>query len=268
MSVEYARWLVAKSSYFLPEAPSIASFIEALRAGKWIADPATGDLTLLRFEGLRAEFAKVTGGYAIRTVDHTFGENVRAKLSATTESTPLVLTKEWLDHAEREELRLVWPVAPKAARPVLYPLFPEPSDAACTAATYTLEVHRALEYVVPMTDLFESIPTLCACGEELAFEWDDEELVPAFSDSTGIFAECEACSRTFDPTKGAARLGNPFDETTDEVRGGAAYRFALKVNLVSTSSLSAGPKLTFAPELVALVEKHFGRTFHEFGAAY
>jgi hypothetical protein len=261
MGVEYARWLVAKGSYFMPEAPSIVKFVEALRAERWIVDPATPELGKLRFEGLRAEHAKATGGYAVRTVENTFGDDLRNKLAASTEATPVALSKEWLDDPEREELRLVWPVVGGASS-LRYPLSLEPGS----NTSYTLEVHRALEYVHPVAENLESIATLCACGEDLAFEWDDEELVPAFADSTGIFAECEECSRTFDPTKGTALLANPFDQTGEEVRGGAAYRFALKIDC--GKSFVADPRLTFAPELVALVEKQFGRSFHEFGALY
>lgn len=262
MGVEYARWLVAKGSYFLPEPLSIVKFVEALRAERWVVDPGSPDLGKLRFEGLRAERAKATGGYAVKTVDNTFGQDVRAKLAASTEPTPVALTKEWLDDGDREELRLVWPVTGEGPLPLRYPLSLEPKG----IVSYSLEVHRAPEYVYPVGDTLDAIPTLCACGEDLAFEWDDEELVPAFADATGIFAECEECSRTFDPTKGTARLANPFDETSEEVRGGAAYRFALKIDC--GKSFVADPKLAFAPELVELVEKQFGRSFHEFGAVY
>jgi hypothetical protein len=263
MGVEYARWLVAKGSYFLPEAPSIAKLVEALRAERWIIDPASpGELAQLGFEGLRSERARATGGYAVKTVENTFGKDVRAKLAASTEPMPVALAKDWLDDADREELRLVWPVAGPDPLPVRYPLSHKPEG----VSSYALEVHRAPEYVYPSAENLDAIPTACACGEDLAFEWDEEELVPTFANSTGIFAECEECSRTFDPTKGTALLRNPFDESGDEIRGGAAYRFALKVDC--GKSFVADPRLAFAPELVALVEKQFGRSFHEFGALY
>jgi hypothetical protein len=262
MGVEYARWLVAKGSYFQPEALTIAKLVDALRAEKWIVDPATPELGKLRFEGLRAERARTTGGYAVKTVENTFGDDVRAKLAASTESTPVALTRDWLEDSDREELRLVWPVTGPSSLPLRYPLSHKPEG----EVSYALELHRALEYVYPAAENLDPIPTVCKCGEDLAFEWDDEELVPAFADATGIFAECEECSRTFDPTLGTARLGNPFDESGEEVRGGAAYRFALKVDC--GKSFVADPKLAFAPELVELIEKQLGRSFHEFGAVY
>lgn len=262
MGVEYARWLVAKGSYFMPEAPSVAKLVEALRAEKWIVDPATPDLAKLRLEGVRAERARATGGYAIKSVENVFGTDVRAKLAASTESTPVALTKDWLDDADREELRLVWPVSCVRPSPVRYPLSLEPEG----EVSYTLEIHRALEYVYPIGEKLDPIETVCNCGEDLAFEWDAEELVPAFADSTGIFAECEECSRTFDPTKATARLGNAFDDSGEEIRGGAAYRFAIKVDC--GQSFVADPRLAFAPALVELIEKQCGRSFHEFGALY
>ena len=63
--------------------------------------------------------------------------------------------------------------------------------------------------------------------------------------------------------RGAPRIKNPFDGTKDTVPGGGAYRFALKVDCGARYVEDAG--LAFAPELVALVEKEFGRSFYEFG---
>jgi hypothetical protein len=172
------------------------------------------------------------------------------------------MTAAWLDDPDREELRVVWPVHGDDPLPVHYPLSYRPEG----DMSYSLEVHRALEYVYPTSDTIARIPTTCACGEDLSFEWDDEEVVPAFGTATGIFAECDECSRTFDPAKVSATLTNPFDRTTDDVRGGAAYRFALKVDC--GEHFVRDPTLAFAPELVALVENEFGRTFYEFGSLY
>jgi hypothetical protein len=259
MGVQYARWLVAKSCYFSPEAASVAKLIDQLRAEKWIVDPKAPELAKLRFDGIAQERARATGGYAVTTVENRFGDDARARLAASTEPQPASLTAEWLDDADREELRLVWPVAGELPLPVRYPLSRAPDG----EISYALEVHRALEYVYPSAPTLAPLATVCACGEELAFEWDEEELVPAFDASTGIFAECEACSRTFDPTKVTAVLENPFDESSEEVRGGAAYRFALKVDCGERFVRDAS--LAFAPELVELIEKVFGRSFHQFG---
>jgi hypothetical protein len=132
--------------------------------------------------------------------------------------------------------------------------------------TYSLELHRASDYVYPTSETIDPVPTRCVCGEELAFQWDTDEVVPAFEASSGIFAECEACSRTFDPAKGSANVENPFDGTRESIRGGAAYRFALKVDCGRCFAFD--PALCFAPELVALVEEEFGRDFLQIGAAY
>ena len=91
-------------------------------------------------------------------------------------------------------------------------------------------------------------------------------MVPAFRSSGGIFAECEACSRTFDPGKRSAAITNPFGGGPQQVLGGAAYRFALKVDC--GESFVADPSLSFARELVALVEGEFGRDFFEVGSLY
>lgn len=255
----YERWLIAKGNVFAPSAASVAKFVERLRKEKWI--PSADDLGALAYEGRAASKAKATGGYAAKTVENTFGKDTAAKIEASTEAQPAAITAEWLDDPDREELRLVWPVTPTSAAPdataVKYPLSIRPDD----VASYSLEIHRALEYVYPASDQIEAIDTECNCGEELDFTWDDDEVVPAFGASTGIFAECEECSRTYDPAKFAAAITNPFDETETEVRGGAAYRFAIKID--AGSAFVRDARLAFAPELVALVENEFGRTFYE-----
>ena len=262
MGVEYERWLIPKGNSFSPAATSVVKLVERLRKEGWILDPASPALAKLRFQGKRAERAKVTGGYAVKTVENRFGRDAVAKLDAGTEPMPAELTKDWLEDPDREELRLVWPVDFTGSTTVKYPLNLTPDG----DVYYSLEIHRCLEYVYPTAETIEALPSVCRCGEDLAFEWDDEELVPAFGASTGIFAECEECSRTFEPAKGTATITNPFDDTTEEVPGGAAYRFALKVDC--GKCFVEDGKLAFAPELVALMETEFGRPFYEVGCVY
>ncbi|MCW5831418.1 MAG: hypothetical protein KIS78_03040 [Labilithrix sp.] len=254
----YERWLVARGNVFLPSAATVAKLVERLRAEGWIVDPASADLGKLRFRGEREERAKATGGYAVKTVENTFGGDERAKIAATTEALPKAITAEWLADDAREELRLVWPVDADEPSPVKYPLARRPDG----AVRWALELHRAPEYVYPVVPGIGALPTECRCSEDLSFEWDDEEVVPAFERSTGIFAECDECSRTFDPSKGSATIANPFDGSKESVPGGGAYRFGLKVDCGEQYVADAAQ--SFAPELVALVEKEFGRSFYEF----
>jgi hypothetical protein len=258
---EYRRWLIAKGNVFLPSVAAVAKLVEKLRKERWIADPKSPDFARLRFEGKRVDRAKASGGYAVHTIENTYGKDLGAKIAASTEPLPAALDAEWLDHPDREEIRLVWPVdVVSGDAPVKYPFDRKPDG----AVRWALEVHRAPEYVVPISDSFETIETTCACGEDLAFEWDDEEVVPAFGASTGIFAECEECSRTFDPSKRSAKITNPLDETSKELPGGAAYRFAVEVSTWQSSALDVAT--AFAPELVALVEAEFGRSFYQVGS--
>lgn len=262
MAASYERWLIARGNSFSPAAASVVKLVERLRKEKWLIEPTPSELAKLRFEGKRESLAKATGGYAVKTVENRFGTDVSAKIAATTEPLPAALTAEWLDDATREELRLVWPVAGEAPLPLQYPLSITPDG----PLRYSLEVHRADEYVYPTADAIGPVPTTCRCGEDQAFEWDDEELVPTFGASSGIFAECEECSRTFEPAKGNAVITNPFDGSTAAVPGGAAYRFALKVDC--GTCFTPDPKLAFNPLLVALLENEFGRQFYEVGCTY
>lgn len=239
MGVEYERYLIAKGNAFSPSAVAVAKLVERLRKDTWIAG----------------------GGYALITVENTFGDDLRAKRAASTKPLPAAVTPEWLDGPDREELRLVWPIDAEPSV-VKYPLTRRPEG----KAPYRFELHRAHDYVYPSCEAIDPIPTVCVCGDDLGFHWDADDVVPAFGAASGIFAECEACSRTFDPTKGSAVLTNPFDGAKTEARGGAAYRFALKIDCGKCFVADRG--LAFVPELVALVEDEFGREFWEVGALY
>ncbi len=223
----YHRFLIARGNVFLPSTTALAKLAERLEREGWITGRAT----------------------AVRTVEVDSG-------APATEPAPAKLDREWLDHPDREEIRLVWAAEGDAAK---YPLSRRPEG----AARWKLELHRAPEYVYPTRNTIGKLPTKCRCSEDLSFEWDEEEVKPAFAASTGIFAECEECSRTFDPSKGTATIANAFDGTKEEVEGGAAYRFAL---VVETEAYPRDASLAFARELVALVENEFGRSFYEVGA--
>jgi hypothetical protein len=240
MNADYERWLISKQTVFSPSAAAIAKLVARLRKEGWL--PASG--------------------HAVRTIENTFGDDLRAKIAASREPLPKELTGDWIDNPSREELRLVWPVDAASASSLTYPLTRKPDG----AVTYALEIHRAPDFVYPIADGIDAIDTTCPCGDDLAFEWDEEELVPAFRGSSGIYTECEACSRVFDPSKHAATIANPFGGASESVRGGAAYRFALKIDC--GKCYVADPSLAFAPELVAIVEDEFGRSFYQVGATF
>ena len=236
MSGSYQRWLIAKGNNLSPGPAAIAKLVERLRKEKWIQE---------------------TGGHAMRTVD-------KADAAKATEKLPADITADWIaGEPEREEMRLVWTVEGDAAKELEYPLSMKPEG----KVAWSIEIHRAPEFVYPVADNIEMIDTICNCDEDLAFDWDEDEVVPAFKSSVGIFAECEECSRTFDPAKELATITNPFDEDDEEdFQGGAAYRFALKVDC--GRSFVENAKLTFATKLVTLFEEEFGRTSYEVAAKY
>jgi hypothetical protein len=258
---EYSRWLIPRGNEFKPSASAVAGLVQRLRKDRWIVD--LPGLPKCRFEGAREKFAAATGGLAVRTVDNTFGQDARAKLVASTEPQPQDLTADWLEAPQRDELRLVWPVDIEEGT-LQFPLsLGPPKGEPGERIRYDLEVQLSSDYVYPVARNIGPIPTDCSCGEDLAFEWDEDELVPAFTESSGIFATCEACCRTFEPGAGSATLTRPFDGLSSEVRGGAAYRFALKWK---SRQYAAEPLLAFHRDLVALVEDEFGRGFFEVGS--
>lgn len=252
----YERWLIARGNVFAPSSVAVAKLVTKLREEGFLVTPGSPDVARLELRGPREELARATGGYAVHSVPNTFGKDAAAKVRASTEALPVTLDKEWLDDEGREELRLVWPVRISGTSPVKYPLSMTPDG----AVDVTLELHRAPDFVVPTADNIGDLDCTCNCKEDLAFEWDPDDVVAAFDQSTGIFTECEECSRTFDPSKRLATIENPLDDSEDELPGGAAYQFALKV---STPHVPTDPRVTLAPELVALLEKEFGRSFYQ-----
>lgn len=232
MAAEYERWLIARGNVFSPSPESIIKLVDKLRAEKWIPQA-------------------IESGVAMKSGDAD-------KKASAIEKLPTALTREWFDHPAREDVRLVWRI--EGGGRLTYPLSQRPEG----NAPYAFEVHRSFEFVYPISDQIEVIDTMCRCGEDLAFEWDEDEVVPPFGAATGIFAECEECSRVFDPAKVSAVVKNPFDDTEEEVFGGAAYRFAIKVDC--GPSFVKDARLAFAAELVTLVSKEFGRDFYEVGS--
>lgn len=183
---------------------------------------------------LKEEGWLVGGGTAHLTVER--GE-------PSTEPIPDSIERAWLDDEAREELRMVWGVGEKS------PL---------TGSASAIEVQRAPDFVYPIRKGIGMVPTECRCGEDLSFEWDEDELTPTFEGSQGIYTECEECSRTFDPAKGMAKLTDPVTKQSEEVPGGAAYRFAIKV--------TSDEPTAFGPDFLAFMAKEFNRTFYEVGA--
>ena len=68
------------------------------------------------------------------------------------------------------------------------------------------------------------------------------------------------------PIEGNRQDRRPVDGSEEDVPGGCAYRFAIKVDC--RKNFVSDAKLAFAPELVALVEKEFSREFYEVGSVY
>lgn len=210
----FERWLIAKGNVFAPNWETLIGLVTKLEEAGWLVGRGTAYLTVEKGE-------------------------------KNTEPVPETIDRAWLDDETREELRMVWKVAPEKS-----PL---------AGASSTIEIQRAPDFVYPLRKGIGALPTECKCGEDLSFEWDEDELTPTFEKSQGIYTECEECSRTFDPAKGTAKLTDPVTKKSDEVPGGAAYRFAIKVT-------SEAPAI-FGADFLAFMQKEFNRAFYEVGAS-
>ena len=262
MGTEYRRWLIPKGNVFCPSGAGIAKLVDKLRKEKWIVDPASASFQKLRFES--APLAAKTGGFSKRAIDVSEPRNASAGWAPT----PYPLAAEWIDHPDRADLVLRWPVRPKdgwqwGPASLHHPL--TGMEDAPLPHSYVLEIHRGEDFIYPLSECIDPIDTECACGEDLAFEWDESEIQSPFGGASGIFTECSECSRTFDPAHAFADVTCPFTHKTTSVRGGAAYRFALVVDC-GESFAKGGASPAFHPDLKALCEAEFGRDFYEIGA--
>ena len=260
MTRDYRRWLVPKGNTFCPSGAAIAQLVEHLRKEKWICDPASASFRDLRFDG--APLAAKTGGFAKRAIEVATPRNA----AAGWERMPLPLEAAWIDDLDRSDLALRWPVHPGASwkwsdATLRYPLDRAPE----VSAAYDLEIHRSEEFVYPISGCIDALVADCSCGEDLGFEWDDDEIHSPFGATTGIFAECSECSRTFDPSHLEAEVRDPLTGRKTSMRGGAAYRFALVVDC-GAAFPENGPLPAFHADLKTLFETDFGRDFYEIGA--
>ncbi len=161
---------------------------------------------------------------------------------------PNPLEAAWLDDPNRSDLVLRW-------TPLRSPL--------AEGKVLDLQIHRGEDFIYPDFDSIGALESDCACGEDLAFTWDEDELPSPFGRATGIFTECSECSRTFDPAKFEATVTDPHTGKKTSVRGGAAHRFAI---VVVTPFAEGATAAAFDPDFIALCEAEFGRNFYEIGA--
>ncbi len=264
MGAEYERWLIARGNVFSPSAEAIVKLVAKLREERWLVAPGAAELATFQFRGRREQYGQATGAFAVRRVENTFGEGrdaLFARIAACTESVPAAMDAAWLKDPSREDLNLVWLVSAEATT-LRYPLTRRPDG----PTHYRFEIHRAADFVYPISESIDPLTTECRCGNDLAFEWDPAEYDNPFGATGGITTACTDCSRTFDPSKEGASVRNPFDGSEADVAGGAAYRFAIKVDC--GKSFVPGADLAFAPELVDLVSGEFGRSFYQVGSLY
>lgn len=262
MGAEYERWLIARGNVFCPSAEAIVKLVAKLREERWLVAPDSPELTRMQFRGRREQHGQKTGAYAVRRIENTFGDGpdaLFAKIAASTESVPAAMDAAWLKDPSREDLNLVWVVSAESTS-LKYPLTRRPDG----PARYRFEIHRAIDFVYPIAESIGELPSECRCKHDLAYEWDEDEHVNPFGATTCIATECTECSRTFDPSKVTARVENPFEGGGDDVPGGAAYQFAIKI--ACGESFVRAADLSFAPELVELAGKEFGRNFYQVGS--
>jgi hypothetical protein len=129
-------------------------------------------------------------------------------------------------------VRLVWPVPSLALSGLRYPIRPRPyEERQAERVYYQLELHWCDDFVYHTSELIDPFAEspACECGEALEYDAIAEHDDPPFFDAA-IRRTCPRCGSPFRPDALACTIRNAFTSDEREVRGGAAYRFALLVD--------------------------------------
>jgi hypothetical protein len=77
MGVEMEVFLIPRDNAFRPDGASLATFVEKLRAGRWVCDPQTPSFREMKFAMMRPHVhAAETGAYVARLAREGAGWNV------------------------------------------------------------------------------------------------------------------------------------------------------------------------------------------------
>jgi hypothetical protein len=265
MGVEMRIFLVPRDNAFRPDGAALASFVEKLRAGQWIADPTTPVFGELRFRMTRTSVhAAKTGAYLSKAASSI------ARLRDGAGITPLPGDERGLANllaSERDsDFILVWPVENLGER-LRYPL-DQDSPAADPDETYfDFEMWLARDYVHVTSEQvqpFDDDDTRCSCGAALAYDPEgvDENLFFA----SRLMAACKQCGKAFDVSTRIATVRDAWTNAESKVAGGATFRFAVVVDC--GKCWPEGGEFHVHPDLRRLTEAHFGRPFYEIVQVY
>jgi hypothetical protein len=280
MGVEYEHWLLPTSRDLRPSTDAVARLVGALRRDRWVLSPE-----MPRFQELRGGFGTPrdvrdeddTGGHA-----SLFGKNTHQPRRALPihEVIPPALASKWID--ARLDASHPSPLAREIALafPLFIPddVFSDWSDAGLQypftfgeddASNYhKIEIFLADDFVAhDWTNAFSiGIDTRCECGTTLRYlpDQDHIEWVPAIGNQARIHRVCPRCGARFDPSTRATTFKPGWDATSEPLRGGVTFRFAVHIDCHKGWPRDHG-RLRVKPAFRELVEASIGEAFEDFG---
>jgi hypothetical protein len=245
MGVEYCHYLIPRPNSFRPNGRQMAVLVESLAKDNWIAAPDSDALRQMALlDGMPYEEGADSWAHI--------------RLSPGFTSVPRSLTPEWFQIQTAGDLRLGFPVNHGDQIGLRYPLINDagpPDD-----PYYEIELHLSRDYVHHVSELIEPAPTVCACGEPLAYEVDHDVFYAA-----RIRMQCPRCSATFDPSSIRVVVRDGWTADKSFVEGGTIYRFAVVIDCGKCIPERRHVPIRANPSLVDLCQRAVGHRFYEVG---
>jgi hypothetical protein len=219
MGVEYRHYLVPEDRTLASDPATIARVVEMLRGRPWVT---------------------TTGGNAFRTFDNPHAPRM-LKTAEAAIAVPMPVTAEWIasltDEASSDPLRAELALAftvdsgddPFDETDVAYPF----AAGANESGYHDIVIHASQDFIHHMSENTDPIDTLCACGEDLAYDPDPTLRTPwlAIRFESRIRARCPRCEAAFDPSRrGGGRTDGYTGKPLPALAGGGAYRSAIIVD--------------------------------------
>lgn len=163
------------------------------------------------------------GGYVLPNASC----EIRSQDGLASEIQPLAVSS--LAHMQAKDFFLDWEIQGEAAVRLLYPLSQRPEfddeDISPDDIYWNLRLHFSEDFVEETSEQVGPLDASCVCGENLYYDLEGDIFY-----SGRIKRLCPQCTDIFRPQDQAVTTVHPFTGEHGELVGGAAYRFAIKIN--------------------------------------